>query len=171
MTAFGSLGSNLSELQNSSFVQWFSLEKAEANGTVTVFRPSGARFHDDVALDASAALDGALLILRLCLSRSFIEGAQWRAFASDIAASFLRDALGESPLSAAFEQEMAASTQLVGPSGVPGPVPLSPEDAGVFQVYRGTEQHAGVARGTFMLAAENGTRNGVPVTILSVAAR
>ena len=158
MTAFGSLGSNLSELQNSSFVQWFSLEKAAANGTVTVFRPSGARFHDDVALDASAALDGALLILRLCLSRSFIEGAQWRAFASDIAASFLRDALGESPLSAAFEQEM-------------GPVPLSPEDAGVFQVYRGTEQHAGVARGTFMLAAENGTRNGVPVTILSVAAR
>lgn len=157
MTAFGALGSSLVELQRCGFFQWFNLEAAEMNGALTVFRPSGPTFRNDVALEAWNGFGGALTVLRLCLSRAFIDGTQWRAFASDIVASFFRDVLGESALSVALEEE--------------APVLLSPDEECLVQVYRGAKQSARTAYGTLMLSGENDTRNGVPVVIFSVAAR
>lgn len=168
MTAFGALGSRVEELENSGFFQWFSLEEDDKNGTLTRFRPSGESFHDEVALEAWTGADGALTMLRLCLSRAFIDSAQSSAFALDIAKSFLAGALGECALSTAFEREMAASAVIR--VSRPERIALSRDEQSVFDVYRGAKQTTRVAFGKLTLSAENDTRNGVPVMVFSAAA-
>ena len=169
MTSFGTLGSRVDELRSSAFFQWFCLEQAGTNGALTVFRPSGLSFHDEVTLEAWTGAGGALAMLRLCLSRSFIDNAQSSAFALDITKSFLAGALGKSALSAAFEREMASSAISLGTQRLPERVSLTPQEERVFEVYRGAKQTTRVESGALTLSAENDTRNGVAVMVFSLA--
>jgi hypothetical protein len=153
---FGNLGDSVSALRNSEFFDWFSLQPdAAGNGTMT-FRPSGAAFHDLVALQALTGGDDTLRELRLTLARSFIDDRRNGAFALDITKSFLRSALGETPLVRDLERRLANAVDIRRADvAQPEPAPLSQGEETMLETYAGLAPECELCAGELTLQMQN----------------
>ena len=104
------VGEPMAQVQQSGFFRWFALEKTNhhsTSGHVVTFRPSGARFHSLVRVEASVEGDREKISrLDLVLERSFIDSSSNGVFANDIAKSFLRAAAPQSDIATELADEI-----------------------------------------------------------------
>jgi hypothetical protein len=166
---FGAFGESLATLQSSAFFRWFSLApEASSDANTRTFRPSGAAFHDLVSFEALTGDAVTLRELRLILARSFIDDARNGAFALDITKSFLRDALGQTPLVHDLERRLALSVDIRrADAATPEPVALSDGEDAVLQTYAGLLPQCELRAGELMLRMEN-ARGSLSIAISAV---
>jgi len=92
---FGRFGQTVEDARKTEMFTWFHLvetgREEHGYGVIVRFQPSGPKFHD-VAIVSLEVESGCIKAATLHLSRAFIDGPD-EAFARDIAASFLRNAL------------------------------------------------------------------------------
>jgi hypothetical protein len=132
------------------------------------FRPSGAAFHDLVALEALTGADEALRELRLLLARSFIDDPRNGAFALDITKSFLSSALGSTPVILNFERRLAQGVDIRRTNAAHHErVGLSGEEDGLLQAYAGSKTESEMRCGALTLRLKNELQSGVLIISLT----
>ncbi len=156
---------SLSDERKSDFFSWFNLEPdgeptSSAPGmTCQSFRPSGPAFRPLVRLDV--LLDGQenAVEAQLWIDRSFVDGSN-ALFARDIAASFLRWALQESPDGATgvlianiADMQAPAQNVILRADAVP-PRP-APDRTGGYAVYLGRAESVAIPVGEATLSLQN----------------
>jgi hypothetical protein len=86
----GFIGMSLDDATKTELFQWFHFapEASPAAG-VSVFKPSGEKFHDLATLSVAIGADGRITAIDLAIARSFIDDPRDGIFAADLGKSFL----------------------------------------------------------------------------------
>jgi hypothetical protein len=170
--AFGRMGTTIEQARKTDFFQFFNLEPTGetklGDKKITVFQPSGAKFHDLALVNMTTEGKGNMVGAELVLQRSFVDSSSDGIFARDIAKSFLRDAVNADDLGKV--DGLAREIDQLTDSGLPvilhsdavKPRPGGPPSDG-YRVYQGRKDAVELALPHGQtLRLENKTVDGKP---------
>jgi hypothetical protein len=178
----GLIGKPLAVVQQKSdlfvFFNFAPIGKKTSNGTtVTSFKPTGDAFRPLVTLEVTTCPRDAIQVLRLFVSRSFIDDRKQSIYAADLVKSFLGNAEVSSPADDIARLAREISARAMAGSPVPiltvGPNPQAPSQiSAAYHTYSGTgsEQTVANAAGSVQVSIRNEIQNSTPVLELVMSA-